>query len=128
RLGLRQETVDGHDVTGAQRVAVPTRAHEPVRRPELEVPIDDVALLVLDVDIDSRVRIGPLELGDRAGERDRLVAVVLGGERMVGKSRSRYGASDDCEQNLSNPWPNSVDHPKRSPSYAEPNAAAGMIP
>src|SRR5687768_8017872 len=43
-LILRQEAIDRDDVAGAQRVARPALPHQAIRRAELEVPIDDLAV------------------------------------------------------------------------------------
>ena len=70
-------------------VASPADSVQRDRRITLELPIDDVALLVFDVEIDVRVRVRPLDLREHARQRDRWVDVVLGAERMVRRRRHR---------------------------------------
>ena len=72
------------EVVGLQRVAFPAQAQQRVRAAHLERPIHDGArLLVRHVDVDEDVRVGPLDLRDLAGQRDRLRDVVLRRERVV---------------------------------------------
>ena len=63
--------------------ALPAGAVEHARRVAFELPVDDVAFVVFHVEIEMAVRVGPLDVGDRSGQRDRLVGVVLGAERVV---------------------------------------------
>jgi hypothetical protein len=44
----------------------------------------DGSLVVLHVNVEVKVRIGPLDPDDGARQCDRLVGVVLGGERVMG--------------------------------------------
>jgi hypothetical protein len=80
RSELGQEALDGDHVTLSQRIPVPAAAHQAVGRPELEIPVDHVAFLIFDVDVDSSVRVRPFQLGHGAGQRDRLVAIEFSGE------------------------------------------------
>src|SRR5688500_19921410 len=67
-----EEPFDGDYLSEHQRVAAEPVPNQHVDTSELELPVRDDALVVLHVDIEARVRIGPFNLGDRAHQRDRF--------------------------------------------------------
>jgi hypothetical protein len=85
-------------VSVLQRVPVPAPPHESIGRAQLEVPAGHVAALVLDVDVDARVGVGPLQPRHGAGERDRLVAIELRRERMVSLETTRQCHHESGQQ------------------------------
>ena len=64
-------------------------ARSSVRGAHLESPRDHLAVSALGVDEDPRVRVGPLQLGDRSGHLDRLGLIELRGERVMGEQGVR---------------------------------------
>ena len=56
--------------------------------PSSHAPVRDLARVVHDIDVEPRVRIGPLDLRHRAYELDRLLGVEFCGERMVRIARA----------------------------------------
>lgn len=54
----------------------------------LSGPIDHFAVVPFDVDVHPPVRIDPFHFGHHAPQRDRLSAVELGGEGVMGEGRS----------------------------------------
>src|SRR5579863_10777019 len=68
-------------------VALPAGAVKHHRRIAFELPVGDVALVVLHVQEEVAVGIGPLDFGEDAGQSDGLIRVVFGTKRMVGKQR-----------------------------------------
>src|SRR5712691_271722 len=54
-----------------------------------EFPVGHVSLVVLDINVEIAVSIGPLDFRHLAGEREGLVAVVFGAEGMVRRERNR---------------------------------------
>src|SRR5690606_38956582 len=67
---------------GRQRVSVPAAAKQRARSAAFDAPALDLAVDG-SIEVDPRVRVDPLELHDLAFETDRLVAVKLGGKRVV---------------------------------------------
>ena len=100
-----------------KRFAAPSAALQTVRRSHLGAPVGHLAgLLVLHVDVEPHVRVGPLDLGHASLQRDRLVGVELRGERMMchepfpppGPDRTQ---SDRRGCALSYPYSNNVSWP-----------------
>ena len=66
----RQPAIHRHHFADLQAVALPAGLLQHVRRTHLEAPVADFLRLgVSDVDVDVDMRIGPLHLGDDAGQR-----------------------------------------------------------
>src|SRR4029453_6268078 len=82
RAILCQRPFDGDVVSHFERLARPPAPNEEVGAAQLKAPIGFLALLVLDVQIDPRMRIGPFHFRDRAGHRRRFLGVVFRSERM----------------------------------------------
>ena len=79
-----------HELVPDLHFALPeTLARQLTRRGAFTAPRDNVAFVVLDVDIEVRVRVGPFHLGQRALDPDRLVAVELRGKGMMSDRRNR---------------------------------------
>ena len=80
-----------HDDLGARHEAVPAQAptEQRVRRAALDHPDLGRAVVVLDLHVNPRVGVHPLEAYDFALEPDRRVAIELGTERVV--RGDRYG-------------------------------------
>src|SRR5262249_21766875 len=76
-------TADRDDVAGLQRLRRPTATNQRVRAAELEVPGCDLAAVTRDVHFEVRVRIRPKHFLHGALERDWLLRVELGRERVV---------------------------------------------
>src|SRR5688572_6561904 len=75
---FRQPPLDGDQLAVLQRFTPPALALQAVRGTHLGAPVLDLAgLLVLHVDVEPHMRIGPLDLGDGAAQLDRLVRVEL---------------------------------------------------
>src|SRR5690606_18426096 len=73
RTVLRLEAAD-HDLRARrQRVLRPAAAQQRARSAALDLPALDRAVFLLDVDVEPRMRIDPLEHHDFTLERDRLV-------------------------------------------------------
>src|SRR6202035_1227312 len=96
---LRQRARDGDLLTDFQRVTPPAPPLQPVRWAHFEAPVGDfTGVLVFHVDVDPRVRIGPLDLCDDAGQRDRLLAIEFGCKRMMGGHASTSQQDTACDQ------------------------------
>src|SRR5580658_1671077 len=76
-----------------------------------KAPIGDFAVLVLNVQIEPDMRIGPLQLGEHAGELDGLGGIELRGVGVVPKDRGRGEKQKACDTELAG-------HDE-SPSYQE---------
>src|SRR5689334_16350098 len=74
-----------------QRGLGPTAAQQRVRSARFDHPVRDGAVGVLHVEIDPRVWIDPLHLGDRPLQLDRLLRVEFRGEGMVREHRHSGG-------------------------------------
>src|SRR5579863_7002935 len=80
---LRGVAID-HELVPDLHFALPeTLARQLTRRGAFTAPRDHVALVILDVDIEVGVRVGPFHLGQRTLDPDRLVAVELRGKGMM---------------------------------------------
>src|SRR5690606_38308192 len=93
RLRPRVPALDRDRVAGLQRdVALPTLAHEHVRRIALEPPTRDRAVVALDVDREMDVGVGPFDVGDLPAQLERTLAVEDRRERVVaaGGPRSEH--------------------------------------
>ncbi len=64
----------------------PTGASQCIGRVAFERPVDQLAIVAFHREINVHVRVGPVDLGDHAGECDRLRAIVFGAEGMMGES------------------------------------------
>ena len=82
-LVFRQEAVDRDERACRKRVTVPPLPHQAVRRPELEVPVRDLAVGILDFNVDPGMRIDPFHLGHLSLQLHRFFLVELRGEGMV---------------------------------------------
>src|SRR5579872_1307540 len=80
RTVLGERSFDRDLITLLQRIFAPALFQQHGNRAQLEVPIGNLAVGVLHVDVESRVRIHPLHLGDNSRDGDRLFGVILGGE------------------------------------------------
>src|ERR1041385_1452070 len=93
RAVLGEEALDDHFRADEVFLAQPL-LHQRRRSRALDFPRHDLAVGVLHVDIEVRMRVLPSHLDDGAAQRDRLVAVIGGGERMV-RLKRRGGEKDD---------------------------------
>src|SRR5216683_2724208 len=87
RTVLGQRTVHGDAIADLEGRPLPAIPDQNVRAGELQVPIRHLALLILDVDVEPRVRIQPFDTCHHAFQLDRLVGVVLRRERMMRENR-----------------------------------------
>src|SRR5262249_46240789 len=71
------------DISRFYRALQPSAADEGVRASEFKVPQGYFASLPRHVEVDVSVRIGPGNLTDRSGERDRLGGVELCRKRVM---------------------------------------------
>jgi hypothetical protein len=85
RAVLGQEPVDRQGVADLDVAALEATARQGAWVGPFARPFLDRAVLPGHRQMDVGVRIGPLDLDQLAGQPDRLVPVVLGGERMVGQ-------------------------------------------
>src|SRR6185312_2870171 len=77
-------------------VLLPASSRKHAGRIAFELPIGHLALLVLHVDKEVAVRVGPVDFGDHARQRDGLGGVILRAERMMRqqcRSQAAYGES-----------------------------------
>src|SRR6185295_6836295 len=81
-----------------QRVARNAAAEQRVRRAALDRPLLDLAVRLLHVDVDPRMRVDQIDLGDRPLQLYWLARVELRGERMV-RARRRCGQRDSKNSN-----------------------------
>ena len=80
-LGLK--AFDVHLGAGRHGVAVPAVANQRVGRAAFDHPLLLLAGLRRDLDVQPRVRVAELHLGDDAVELDRSIDIELGRERMM---------------------------------------------
>src|SRR5438093_2391696 len=71
-----------------QGILPPPCASQNQRRAEFDIPIRHVAALILHVDIETGMRIHPLDLGDDSCELDRRVLVILSRKGMMRECRA----------------------------------------
>src|SRR5262245_45090132 len=64
-------------------VLLPASALEHVGRIAFEPPVDDLAARIFHVDVDVRVRVGPVDLGDGTGQVDGLRGIERDAEGMM---------------------------------------------
>src|SRR5687768_6452131 len=88
-----QRTFHDNFVARLQGVAIPAAASHLMRSTHLEAPVHEIALFVLDVQVDPYVRIGPRDPGHIATDGDRLVGVELRCKGVM-----RYGMSCGSQQ------------------------------
>ena len=74
------KALHGNGIADLHRRARPTLTHEQIRARELHAPIGYVTAVVLDVDVESSVRIPPFDLRYGANQLDRLLRIELGGK------------------------------------------------
>src|SRR4029077_20702022 len=120
---------DGY--AGRQIIAPPAVAQQGVRAAELDRPLLNLAALVLDVDAEPRMRVGPLHLRDRAGKREHLVDVESRGQRMVGeRGRGARQHQSRCERDRRGSWKLDLGSCHRLVSHARRSsfASAAVIP
>ena len=79
-------------------------AQHAVRAGHFQVPVDGDAAGALHVQVQMDVRVGPLDLGNSAGEDQEFGSVVLSGGRMVRTQRS------GCERDECSETGNGFDH------------------
>src|SRR5947207_7639293 len=92
---LAREALEDHHVAGPEVVGTPALAANRVRTRQLHVPVGDLAVLVLHVDVDAHVRVGPGHLRDGPFELHLLLGVVLGVEAVVRENRTRDADDGD---------------------------------
>src|ERR1041385_2639481 len=77
---LRQRSGNRNLVALLQGVTSPTLAHQAVGAAEFQFPVVYRSVLFLDVDVEPRVRIHPLDLGYRPGKRHGLGRIIFSGK------------------------------------------------
>src|SRR5262249_50633515 len=76
---LRAVPPERGDAAARHQIFLPPAAQHRVGGARLDRPVHDLPVVALDVEVDPRMRVHPLHLGDRSAQRDRLVRVELGG-------------------------------------------------
>src|SRR5438128_3593744 len=89
-----------------QGILSPSCPPQNQRRAKFDIPIRHVAALILDVYIETSMRIHPLDLGDDSCELDRRVLVILSRkgmmrERGAGQQRQTQNGEDESRRKSS---------------------------
>jgi hypothetical protein len=98
-----EEAVDGDEVADLGGISSPPGAIQRVRRAALDGPMRGGAAGFRDVDVEVDVRVRPFHPGDGALQGDRLLAIVLRGEGMMGRDRQAGGQDADGHQQSRDP-------------------------